>query len=258
MPGAARPNAESDSGDTIEEWSRQEPPTRWDSDRGNDMRRLLGMIGIGAMALVSLTVAGTAAQAQGSGGPPDIVICPDYGDWVWDGAAWTLLSGGNDAGSRKYDLTVADAHVDVTAPAGYLVSGYCAKAGTETIFVTVDPPTATTVIEFVSLKDVSHFSLSFVKAPRPPAWCSPGFWRANAVNWGASQWPVPTTTPYNDVIASPTVAGNPTLLQVLQSPKTYGGPAFNAVGTYLSLASGMNVVYDEFGKPIEACPLSQN
>lgn len=222
------------------------------------MRKLLAMMGIGAMALVSLTVAGTAAQAQGPGGPPDIVICPDYGDWIWDGGAWTLPAGGDDTGSEKYDLTVDDNHLSVTAPAGYLISGYCAKAGTETIFVTVDPPAAATVIEFASLKDVSHFSLSFVKAPSPPAWCSPGFWRANAVNWGASQWPVPTSTLYNSVIDSPTVAGNPTLLQVLLSPKTYGGVAFNAVGTYLSLESGMNVVYDEYGNPIEACPLSQH
>jgi hypothetical protein len=62
---------------------------------------------------------------------------------------------------------------------------------------------------------------------------------------------------YNGIPLTPTVAGNPTLLQVLEAPQTYGGAAFNAVGTYLSIEAGLNVVFGVDGNQIHNCTLSQ-
>nr|WHW29235.1 hypothetical protein [uncultured bacterium] len=82
-------------------------------------------------------------------------------------------------------------------------------------------------------------------------WCSPGYWRQPH---HLDSWPVSTDTLYNDVISSPSVKGNPTLLQVLQSPQTYKGRAFNAAGDYLSTQSA-DVDFD--GARVEdSCPLN--
>lgn len=182
-------------------------------------------------------------------------ICPSYGDWVYDGSAWTL-TGQDDLGSKKYDINGDLNQLYVSAPSGYLISGYCIKAGTETINVMVNPPQASIVLSAANGKDISHFSLKFVKSPTGGGeWCSPGFWRNNAMKHGASAWPVPTATKYNNVVTSPTVAGDPTLLDVLLSPKTYGGAAFNAVGDYLSSESP-HVDFD--GTRTNNCPIDQH
>jgi hypothetical protein len=89
------------------------------------------------------------------------------------------------------------------------------------------------------------------EAPKGGEWCSPGYWRQpHHLDSG----PVSTDTLYNDVISSPSVAGDPTLLEVLQNPRTYKGKAFNAAGDYLS-AQSTDVDFD--GTRVEdSCPLN--
>jgi hypothetical protein len=187
-------------------------------------------------------------------------ICPDLGDWVYDGTEWTL-DGENEFGSRKFDTNNDPATVGICAPEGYYLDDFCTKAGKSTLDGYFDPPVACGVLSDPSGQDISHFSLSFVLITEDEdgEWCSPGFWRNNARKWNASQWPVATDTPYSDILGAPTVAGTPTLLQVLQSPQTYGGAAFNAVGDYLSVMKSLNVQYDDDDKVIRVnnCPLSQ-
>ncbi|WP_420450610.1 hypothetical protein [Ilumatobacter sp.] len=67
-------------------------------------------------------------------------------------------------------------------------------------------------------------------------WCSPGYWRQphHLDSWAATGYA--TDTKYGDVIDSPSVKGDPTLLEVLQNPQIYKGRAFNAVGDLLSAA----------------------
>jgi hypothetical protein len=92
------------------------------------------------------------------------------------------------------------------------------------------------------------------KEDKEAEWCSPGFWRNNADKHDANQWPVPTTTLYNAVISTPSVPGNPTLLDVLHAPQTYGGAAFNAVADYLSAQADLNFT----GERTDNCPLDQH
>jgi hypothetical protein len=214
------------------------------------MKSISGVIG--AFALGALLVVSATAPADAKA-PKVEKLCPDYGDWVYTDGEWAL-AGDNDLGSRKFDVDGNLAELYVSAPSGYLVAGFCYKAGTQQTFGFIVPPSATTVLE--SVKDISHFSLIFVPEPDfdEGEWCSPGFWRANANKKGASQWPVLTDTLYNAVILSPSVEGNPTLLDVLNSPQTYGGEAFNAVGTYLSTEKGLKVT----DPIVHNCPLSQN
>ena len=60
-----------------------------------------------------------------------------------------------------------------TAPAGYLISGYCVKAGSDKQddggpeYVTVNPPAATITISHSTGKDVSHFSVTLVPVSTP-------------------------------------------------------------------------------------------
>jgi hypothetical protein len=60
--------------------------------------------------------------------------------------------------------------VTVTAPAGFLISGYCVKAGSENsgdgpVNVVVDPPQASVTITYPGGKAVSHYSYTLVAAP---------------------------------------------------------------------------------------------
>lgn len=73
----------------------------------------------------------------------------------------------------KVDVSGEQHSVTVTAPDGYLISGYCVKAGSvkngagpET--VTVDPPVAEVTISHSSGKAVSHYTLVTVAAEPTP------------------------------------------------------------------------------------------
>lgn len=61
----------------------------------------------------------------------------------------------------------------MTAPEGFLIDGYCVKAGSDESdagaeYVTVNPPQATVTITHSSGKAVSHYSYSLVEIQTPP------------------------------------------------------------------------------------------
>ncbi len=101
-------------------------------------RSILFAIG---MLMASFLVAAVPSAAQAKASP---VICP-AGD------------------SGKIDTTGDPQSVTVTAPDGYLVSGYCAKGGQQTDFVTVDPPQKTVTITVSNGKAVSHYSVTYTE-----------------------------------------------------------------------------------------------
>jgi len=81
--------------------------------------------------------------------------------------------------------------------------------------------------------------------------CSPGYWKNHPEVWASLN-----NTLYNTVISSPTVAGNPTLLEVLQDPGTYAPiGATDAVANYLSQQFGLTGYPPPPGVP-EVCPLN--
>ena len=60
--------------------------------------------------------------------------------------------------------------IQVTAPEGQLITGYCVKAGSANQgygpeYVTVDPPASSVTITHSSGKDVSHYVVSYTTAP---------------------------------------------------------------------------------------------
>jgi hypothetical protein len=65
-------------------------------------------------------------------------------------------------------------------------------------------------------------------------WCSPGYWKNNSEPWALTGYS--PTDDYNSTSCGMTnpVSGNPTLLQVVSSPQTYGGAAVNCVGQLLT------------------------
>lgn len=74
--------------------------------------------------------------------------------------------------SGKINTSGDPLSVTVTAPAGFLISGYCVKAGSDASdagveFVTVDPPQASVTISHSSGKAVSHYSYSLVEIVTP-------------------------------------------------------------------------------------------
>jgi hypothetical protein len=85
-------------------------------------------------------------------------------------------------------------------------------------------------------------------------WCSPGYWR-HLHHLGS--WVATGISPYAfyNSYFDPDLAGNPTLWAVLQSPKTYGGAAFNNVGDLLSANHpDINFVGDRVE---DSCPLDR-
>jgi hypothetical protein len=86
-------------------------------------------------------------------------------------AAQQAVCPGLDSG--KIDTTGDPGSVTVTAPEGFLISGYCVKAGSDesdagAAFVTVSPPSASVTISHPSGKAVSHYSYSLVAIQTPP------------------------------------------------------------------------------------------
>src|SRR5215207_4926300 len=65
--------------------------------------------------------------------------------------------------SGKIDVPGDQLSVTVTAPAGYLISSYCVKAGSDQggtggpVTVVVNPPTKTVTITYTGGKAVSHY-----------------------------------------------------------------------------------------------------
>jgi hypothetical protein len=175
----------------------------------------------------------------------------------------------------KFNLPAGVKTIVIQAPNGYVIDSFCAKGGQQTDKVTADQDGVTLILTMSNAKDISHFAVRFRKQDVPDggAWCSPGFWRNNYDKHGASAWPQPAVDYANTLysaIPSP-VAGfgkpalkngapaNATALQVLESPQTYGGPAFNYVGTWLSDLVGLNVQPDPLDptKPFHNCTLAQ-
>jgi hypothetical protein len=73
--------------------------------------------------------------------------------------------------------------------------------------------------------------------PPPSNWCSPGYWRNHLAAWtstGISGSALYTSYFEASTLSKKAGVSNPTLSQVVQSPQTYGGAAFNNVGDLLS------------------------
>lgn len=72
--------------------------------------------------------------------------------------------------SGKIDVADDIKTITVTAPEGYLIDGYCVKAGSirqglGPEYVDVDPPKASVTFGHSSGKDISHYSVSYVVIP---------------------------------------------------------------------------------------------
>lgn len=68
-------------------------------------------------------------------------------------------------GTDKINTTGDPATVPWTAPDGFLIDGYCVKAGTTKVFVPVDPPQKTVIIDHPLKDSVSHYSVRYVPEP---------------------------------------------------------------------------------------------
>ncbi len=99
-----------------------------------------------------------------------------------------------------------------------------------------------------SVLTVSHCEVGVISQ-----WCSPGYWRnAEDKAWADAGFSK-VISYYNDSFTTP-LAGNPTLYEVLQSPQTYGGAAFNNVGDLLSAAHPYVTFVDGVRTP-DSCPI---
>jgi hypothetical protein len=125
----------------------------------------------------------------------------------------------DDLDSGKIDTTGDPQAVQVTAPAGSLISGYCVKAGSTDagpVYVTLDQPVASLSLTSPSGKDVSHYSLSYVAAP---ASASPSQSASTTASATPSPTPTssgtptqtPSSTPTSSSTASVTATATPTL-----------------------------------------------
>jgi hypothetical protein len=102
--------------------------------------------------------------------------------------------------------------------------------------------------------ELSNITFCWDEQPDLGQWCSPGYWRQehHLGSWAATG--ISPDEYYNDYF-DPDLSGNPTLWEVLQSPKTYGGAAFNNVGDLLSAA---HPDVDFQGERVEdSCPLGR-
>jgi hypothetical protein len=147
--------------------------------------------------------------------------------------------------SGKIDVTdpAEPTELEICASGNLCVTGYCVKAGSinsgdgPEYTELVPPLTQCVTIRHSSGKAISHYSYS--EGPcgeeETAQWCSPGYWRQeqHLGSWDATGYS--PTDKYNAIFGA-NLDGDPTLWDVLQSPNTYGGNAFNKVGDLLSEA----------------------
>lgn len=110
---------------------------------------LAGLMGSPAAAFAA-PIAGAPVAATPSGGES---TCPKDG---------------------KVDVTGEHTTLVVTAEPGYLITGYCVKAGSDNqgdgpVDVVVDPPAATVTISHPSGKAISHYTLVTIKVGSTPS-----------------------------------------------------------------------------------------
>jgi hypothetical protein len=221
------------------------------------MKRLKLGTGLILASIMALSI-GAPVAAQGNSDLP----CPDYGDWVWNGTSWSL-TGPNDLGSQKFNTTGDPSSVTISAPDGYLISGYCVKGAGVQNLVVVDPPQEEVTIAVDGENNggnqpaVSNWSLIFVKERQDADyWCSPGFWAQNQGRLAGSPY---DPGPYLD----DSYVFNGKTYEVgyaLANPSKVKGPAFNAAADYLaeqfgwsgSYTSGENCPIDAHGRLLES------
>lgn len=66
---------------------------------------------------------------------------------------------------QKIDTTGDPQSITVTAPEGKLITGYCIKAGTEVIYITLDAPVSELTITSPNGKAISHYIIFYEDAP---------------------------------------------------------------------------------------------
>lgn len=217
------------------------------------LRSLFALMAVMGMMFGTLTLQASAQTAN---------QCIAYGDGT-----------GASGGTPKIDVNVDDVQsVTYTAPDGYLVDGYCVKAGSVNNdlgpqYHNVDPPVKTITIQYfdgVKLRDISHYSFKLVpETTTQGEWCSPGYWRQehHFDSWEATDYTKSTT--FGDIQGSTVVKNgkltiditNVTLWNVLQAPEVYGGNAFNLAGSLLS-AAHPDVDFEMGDPTVENCPLN--
>ena len=112
------------------------------------------------------------------------------------------MCAGLDSGKVDVDGPAA---LTLTAPDGFLIAGYCVKAGSAKQglgpeYVTVDPPLSTVTITHSSGKDISHYALEYTPwdpEPTPPPEPEP------------SPTPVSSSTPTPSPTSSPEPSPSP-------------------------------------------------
>jgi hypothetical protein len=139
---------------------------------------------------------------------------------------------------------------------GNKIGAVIVKAGTGAKVYKYDPQQQSdTALVAYQGREVSHitFCWNLDEEPVAQTWCSPGYWRQphHLDSWEPTGYS--PDDKYNDHI-SPALIGNPTLLQVLQSPQIYKGDAFNKVGDLLSAAHpDVNFLGERVA---DSCPLN--
>lgn len=107
----------------------------------------------------------------------------------------------------KVDVGGEQETLEVTAPDGFLITGYCVKAGSDKQGdgpedYTVDPPQATVTIEHSSGKAISHYTLITVEAGSTPS--------PTPTEPGEESTPTPTpTAPGEEPTVAPTESSEP-------------------------------------------------
>lgn len=145
------------------------------------------------------------------------------------------LAHGNPGVCSGTHITPADGikSITVTAPDGQLISGYCVKAGSLNqgngpVYITVNPPLPTVTITHPSGKDISHYTVTYVKAPDESTTTTvPEDTTTTTV--GTS-----TTTPQGSDSSPPSISDPKTVTGTVQElPATGIDPAWVVVGVGL-------------------------
>ena len=213
-----------------------------------------------AMALITVVVSASAALADGT--------VTWTGNGITNGQLNTIqCDANNPPGSMLWILTTGGANGNTVSSPALTVNGdvYSNPNPNGTIYQFAtswyDPAGAITAFANY-LGDLGAgaavLTISHGCPPEDRLWCSPGFWRNHqelsptSLNALYSSVGGPVTTYSTKKTACAGKSSAPTLQNVLEAPQCYGGPAYNAVATYLSCLAFTNCGDETTG---DNCPL---
>jgi hypothetical protein len=206
--------------------------------------------------IIALLFGATGAMAEQGGGN---LTCADVGDYEFSSGRIEYVDGAFTAPFPAGLNVFVTGNTSVSFTSSFGIGAVIVKGGNAANVYPYDPQvkagSGLTAPNNPNGKpaDVGNVTFCWNPEPQPEQWCSPGYWRQDhhLDSWDATG--IDPEDLYSEHFSSPILPGEPTLLEVLDTPQVYGGPVREMIADWLS---GLHPDVNFLGNRVEgSCPL---